>query len=89
MTLPLFYPEGEVGLALLTPPAEEPQAQEPGTQTGGTNTVSETLTVANQAGSSGVYHLEGGSLSAASEYIRGSFSQSGGTLASGSLVLAK
>ena len=52
------------------------------TQLGGTNTVSNTLTLARNSGSSGAYNLIGGSLSAATVNINsgGFFNQTGGTL---------
>ena len=52
------------------------------TQTGGTNTVSNTLTLASNSGSSGTYNLQGGSLSAATVNLNagGLFNQTGGSL---------
>jgi hypothetical protein len=42
------------------------------TQTGGTKTVTNTLALGRESGSSGTYHLSGGSISADSEYLGGS-----------------
>ena len=51
-------------------------------QSGGTHTVSDTLTLADQVGSCGIYELQGGSLSAGTVILNqgGLFTQTGGTL---------
>jgi len=55
------------------------------TQTGGTNTVTNTLTLAANAGSSGTYNLNGGRLNAANITVNsgGTFNFNGGTLSVG------
>ncbi len=54
-------------------------------QTGGTNTVNGNLFIAAQAGSTGVYNLSGGTLTAGAIALNqnGTFSQTGGTLNAG------
>ena len=52
------------------------------TQTGGSHTVSQTLTLAAIPGSSGIYNLQGGSLTAGTVNLNpgGTFNQTGGNL---------
>ena len=52
------------------------------TQTGGSHTVSQTLTLAALPGSSGIYNLQGGSLTAGTVNLNpgGTFNQTGGNL---------